>query len=52
VSNFAGAVLAALAAVVPLATIADSSSDTQRYYEVRGAKLYTQIQADSGPTAH
>jgi pimeloyl-ACP methyl ester carboxylesterase len=43
VSIFAGAVLAALTALAPLAALADSSNGTQRYYEVRGAKLYTQI---------
>ena len=36
---FAGAVLTIVAALAPLAAIADGSNGTQRYYEVRGAKL-------------
>ena len=48
-SSFAGAVLVALTALTPLAAIADSSNGTQRYYEVRGAKLYTQIYGRGPP---
>jgi pimeloyl-ACP methyl ester carboxylesterase len=32
-----------------MAAIADSSNGTQRYYEVRGAKLYTQIYGHGPP---
>ena len=48
-NNCAGAVLAAVVALAPLAAIADSSNGTQRYYEVRGAKLYTQIYGHGPP---
>jgi pimeloyl-ACP methyl ester carboxylesterase len=49
VNIFAGTVLAAVAALAPIAAIADSSNGTQRYYEVRGAKLYTQIYGHGPP---
>ena len=45
----AGAILAAVVAVAPFAVIADNSSGTQHYYEVRGAKLYTQIYGQGPP---
>ena len=46
---FALAVMAAVAALGPMAAIADSSGSTHRYYEVRGAKLYTQIYGHGPP---
>lgn len=46
---FARAGLAVVAALIPLAAIADDSNGTQRYYEVRGAKLYTQIYGHGPP---
>ena len=46
---FSGAVLATVAALAPLTASADSSNGTQRYYEVRGAKLYTQIYGHGPP---
>ena len=46
---FAGAVLAAVVALAPLAAIADGSNGTQRYYEVNGARLYTQIYGRGPP---
>jgi pimeloyl-ACP methyl ester carboxylesterase len=49
VNIFAGAVLAAVAAFAPLTANADGSNGTQRYYEVRGAKLYTQIYGHGPP---
>ncbi len=49
VNIFARAVIAAIAAFAPMAAIADSSAGTQRYYEVRGAKLYTQIYGHGPP---
>ena len=45
----AGAVLAAVVAIAPFAVIGDSSYGTQHYYEVRGAKLYTQIYGHGPP---
>ena len=45
----AGAILAAVAALAAPAAIAESSNGTQRYYEVRGAKLYTQIYGHGPP---
>jgi len=49
VNVVAGAILAAVVAVAPFAVIADNSSGTQHYYEVRGAKLYTQIYGQGPP---
>ena len=46
---FAGAILATVTAAAPLAAIADGSNGTQRYYEVRGYKLYTQIYGHGPP---
>ena len=46
---FAGAVLATVVALAPLAAIADGSNGTQRYYEVNGARLYTQIYGRGPP---
>jgi pimeloyl-ACP methyl ester carboxylesterase len=43
------AVIAAVAALGPIAAMSDSSGSTQRYYEVRGAKLYTQIYGHGPP---
>ena len=40
---FARVLISAVAALGPVAVIADNSGGTQRYYEVRGAKLYTEI---------
>ena len=48
-SIFARAVMAAIAALGPMAVIADSSGGTHRYYVVRGAKLYTQIYGHGPP---
>ena len=52
VGSFARAVLAALTALAPFAAIADSANGTQRYYEVRGAKLYTQIYGHGPPVVY
>jgi pimeloyl-ACP methyl ester carboxylesterase len=49
VNNFARAIVAAVAALAPMAAISDSSGGTQRYYEVRGAKLYIQIYGHGPP---
>jgi pimeloyl-ACP methyl ester carboxylesterase len=49
VNTFACAVLTIVAALAPLAAIGDGSNGTQRYYEVRGAKLYTQIYGHGPP---
>ncbi len=46
---FKGAILAAVAALVPAAATADSPGGTQRYIEVRGARLYTQIYGHGPP---
>ena len=48
-NSFTSAVLAAVAALAPAASNADSPSGTQRYYEVRGAKLYTQVYGHGPP---
>jgi hypothetical protein len=42
-NTFSGAILTAVFALAPAAAYPDSPSGTQRYVEVRGAKLYTQI---------
>jgi pimeloyl-ACP methyl ester carboxylesterase len=42
-NNFTGVILTAVVALVIGAAYADDLSGTQRYAEVRGAKLYTQI---------
>jgi pimeloyl-ACP methyl ester carboxylesterase len=49
VNIFARAVIAAVAALGSMVANADSSGSTQRYYEVRGAKLYTQIYGHGPP---
>src|ERR1700730_6973241 len=49
VNSFTSAVLAAVAAFAAAASSADSPSGTQRYYEVRGAKLYTQVYGHGPP---
>jgi len=49
VNIIVSAILAAVAALAPAAAIADSSNGTQSYYEVRGAKLYTQIYGHGPP---
>jgi len=49
VNLFAGSIFAGAAVLAPMATSADSSSNAQRYYEVRGAKLYTQIYGHGRP---
>lgn len=48
-NSFTSAVLAAVAALAPAASNADSPNGTQRYYEVRGAKLYTQVYGHGPP---
>ena len=48
-NRFTSAVLAAVAALAPAASNADGPSGTQRYYEVRGAKLYTQVYGHGPP---
>ena len=48
-NSFTSAVLAAVAALAPAASNADSPSGTQRYYEVSGAKLYTQVYGHGPP---
>ncbi len=45
----AGSILGVVPVLTSVATSADSSSSTQRYYEVRGAKLYTQIYGHGRP---
>jgi hypothetical protein len=49
VNIFVSVILGAVAALAAIAAIADSSNGTQRYYEVRGAKLYTQIYGHGPP---
>lgn len=46
---FARAAIVAIATLGCVAAIADSSGGTQRYYEIRGAKLYTQIYGNGPP---
>ena len=48
-NSFTSAVLAAVAALTAAASNADSPSGTQRYYEVSGAKLYTQVYGHGSP---
>ncbi|MEP6548280.1 MAG: alpha/beta hydrolase [Gammaproteobacteria bacterium] len=48
-SNFKSAVLAVVGALSSAAGYADSPSATQRFYEVRGAKLYTQTYGHGAP---
>ena len=48
-NNFTGAILTVVAALAPAAAYADDHSGTQRYIEVRGAKLYTQIYGRGAP---
>jgi pimeloyl-ACP methyl ester carboxylesterase len=49
VNILAGIILSAVAALAPVAADADGISDTKRYYEVNGAKLYTQIYGHGPP---
>jgi pimeloyl-ACP methyl ester carboxylesterase len=49
VNIFASVILAAVAALATAVTKADSLSGTERYYDVRGAKLYTQIYGHGPP---
>lgn len=46
---FSGAILAAVIGIAPTAATADGPSGAQRYYEVRGAKLYTQVYGRGPP---
>jgi pimeloyl-ACP methyl ester carboxylesterase len=48
-NNFSGAILVVVVAIAPGAAYADGPNDTQRYIEVRGAKLYTQIYGRGPP---
>ena len=48
-SGFTGILLAALLALAPATAYADGPGGTQRYIEVRGAKLYTQIYGRGPP---
>jgi pimeloyl-ACP methyl ester carboxylesterase len=49
VIDFKGAILVAVLALTPAAASADGPSGTQRYVEVRGAKLYTQVYGNGPP---
>ena len=46
---FVSAAVATVAALASLAAVADSSNVSERYYEVRGARLYTQIYGHGPP---
>ncbi len=48
-NRFTGAILTAVIGTTPSAATVDSPVGTQRYYEVRGAKLYTQIYGRGSP---
>jgi pimeloyl-ACP methyl ester carboxylesterase len=48
-NNFTGAILTAAVALAPAAAYANGPSGTQRYIEVRGAKLYVQIYGHGAP---
>ena len=48
-NNFSGAILVVVVAIAPGAAYADGPNDTQRYIEVRGAKLYTQVYGRGPP---
>ena len=48
-NNFASAILVAVVAFTPAAAYADGPNASQRYIEVRGAKLYTQIYGRGPP---
>jgi pimeloyl-ACP methyl ester carboxylesterase len=48
-NNFTGAILTTVVALAPAVAYADGPSGTQRYVEVRGAKLYTQIYGRGAP---
>ena len=48
-NDFTVAILTAAVALAPVAAHADCPSGTQRYVEVRGAKLYTQILGRGAP---
>jgi pimeloyl-ACP methyl ester carboxylesterase len=49
VNIFASVILAGVAALATTVTKADSPNGTERYYDVRGAKLYTQIYGHGPP---
>jgi pimeloyl-ACP methyl ester carboxylesterase len=48
-NNFTGAILTAVVALASATVYADGPSGTQRYVEVRGAKLYTQVYGHGQP---
>ena len=48
-NHFNGAILIAVLALAPAVTYADGSGGTERYVEVRGAKLYTEIYGRGPP---
>ena len=48
-NNFTCSILAVVGALAPAAAYPDSPSATQRFYEVRGAKLYTQTFGHGAP---
>ena len=48
-NSFTGALLATVAVLAPAAGYPDSPSGTHRFYEVRGAKLYTQTYGHGAP---
>src|SRR5271170_3387751 len=48
-NSFTGAIFAAVVALAPATAYADGTNGTQRYIEVRGAKLYTQIYGHGAP---
>jgi hypothetical protein len=50
VNNFVAALLAAFGALAPLATHPATPAGTHRFYEVRGAKLYTETFGHGAPT--
>ena len=48
-NDFTAVILIAFVALAPATASADDASGTQRYVEVRGAKLYTQIYGRGPP---
>jgi pimeloyl-ACP methyl ester carboxylesterase len=48
-NSLAGAIISAVAALAAATATADAASGTQRYLEVRGARLYTQIYGHGPP---
>jgi hypothetical protein len=48
-NHLAGAILVTIVALAPAAAYTDGPNDNQRYVEVRGAKLYTQIYGRGPP---